>query len=214
MVVEGKECREIWLVSLETSEKSADKSGCLLWPVYEWCWMYDFKLKIGRFYRVLVSFGQCDLQFDVCVLWGLWYGVGSCMKCNVWCEFYGVLGLDMIKCTVKFYTLRRAIFRFIFFSQENKANLTVCSRITYLHTYTQECLTKSKMLPRIWHIVLLLIEWEQRLLATLTGKENLVWDEAWKLTIVPLFELFCIMTGWLNINAGLIGLCPSNELAF
>lgn len=64
----------------------------------------------------------------------------------------------MIKCAVKFYALYRAIFRFISFSQENKANVTVCSKITYLHTYTQECLTKSKMLPRIRPIVVLLIE--------------------------------------------------------
>lgn len=120
----------------------------------------------------------------------------------------------MIKCTVKFFALHRAIFRFISFSQENKANVIVCSKITFLHTYEQECLTKSKMLPRIQPIVDLLIEWEQRLLETLTGKENLLWDEAQILTIVPLFELSCIMTGWLNINTGLIGLYPSNELAF
>lgn len=65
-----------------------------------------------------------------------------------------------------------------------------------------------------YSINILLIEWEQRLLETLTGIENLVWDEAWKWTIVPLLELSCNMTGWLNINAGLIGLYPSNELAF
>lgn len=64
----------------------------------------------------------------------------------------------MIKCAVKFYALHRAIFKFTSFRQENKAKVTVCSKITYLDTYTQECLTKSKMLSRIWHIIVLLIE--------------------------------------------------------
>lgn len=55
----------------------------------------------------------------------------------------------MIKCTIKFYALHGAIFRFISFRQKNKANVTLCCKITYLDIYTQECLTKSKMLPRI-----------------------------------------------------------------
>lgn len=58
----------------------------------------------------------------------------------------------MIKCIIKFFALHRAILR-----QENKAHVTVCSKITHLDIHTPGCLTKSKMLPRIWHIVVLLI---------------------------------------------------------
>lgn len=77
--------------------------------------------------KLLFTLCISELLFDVYVLWGLWYGIDSWVKCIVFCEFYGVLVLDVVKYTIKIYTLYRTIFRFISISQEKKGNVTICN---------------------------------------------------------------------------------------